>query len=72
MIFIIAILVADSVSSSNSSNGKKVAKGEIERIISLSPSITETLFALKLNDKVVGVTRFCNYPPETNGIRKYI
>jgi iron complex transport system substrate-binding protein len=34
------------------------------RIISLSPGITETLFALGLGDRVVGVTRFCNYPPE--------
>ncbi len=35
-----------------------------ERIISLAPSITETLFFLGLGDKVVGVTRYCNYPPE--------
>ncbi len=35
-----------------------------ERIISLSPSVTETLFALGLGDRIVGVTRFCNYPPE--------
>ncbi len=35
------------------------------RIVSLSPSITETLFALGLGDRVVGVTRFCKYPPET-------
>ncbi|MCR4413648.1 MAG: helical backbone metal receptor [Thermoguttaceae bacterium] len=34
------------------------------RIVSLSPSITETLFALGLGDRVVGVTRFCQYPPE--------
>jgi iron complex transport system substrate-binding protein len=34
------------------------------RIVSLAPSITETLFALGLGDKVVGVTRFCRYPPE--------
>jgi len=33
------------------------------RIISLSPSTTEILFALNLGDRVVGVTRFCNYPP---------
>lgn len=38
-----------------------------ERIISLSPSVTETLFALGLGDRVVGVTRFCNYPPEARG-----
>ena len=35
-----------------------------ERIISIAPSITEILFALGLGDKVVGVTMFCNYPPE--------
>ncbi len=35
-----------------------------ERIISLAPSNTEILFALGLGDKVVGVTDYCNYPPE--------
>lgn len=34
------------------------------RIISLAPSNTEILFALGLADRVVGVTDFCNYPPE--------
>lgn len=34
-----------------------------QRIVSLAPSITETLFALELGEQVVGVTRFCNYPP---------
>ena len=33
------------------------------RIISLAPSITETLFALGAGDDVMGVTDFCNYPP---------
>jgi len=35
-----------------------------ERIISLAPSNTEILFALGLGDKLVGVTDFCDYPPE--------
>lgn len=34
------------------------------RIVSTSPSITETLFALGLGPRVVGVSQFCNYPPE--------
>src|ERR1044072_6994628 len=33
------------------------------RILSTSPSITETLFALGLGDRVVGVSRFCRFPP---------
>lgn len=34
------------------------------RIISLSPNITEILFAMGLGDKIVGVTNFCDYPEE--------
>ena len=34
------------------------------RIVSTAPSLTETLFALGLGDRVVGVTEFCRYPPE--------
>ena len=34
------------------------------RIVSLAPNITEILFALGLGDRVVGVTRYCDYPPE--------
>lgn len=35
-----------------------------KRIVSLAPSITETLFALGAGDQIVGVTDYCNYPPE--------
>ena len=35
-----------------------------ERIISLAPSVTETLFALGLDERIVGVTLYCDYPPE--------
>ncbi len=35
-----------------------------ERIVSLAPSNTEILFALGLGDKVVGVSDYCDYPPE--------
>lgn len=38
--------------------------GTPERIISLAPSNTEILFALGLGDKVMGVTSWCDYPPE--------
>jgi iron complex transport system substrate-binding protein len=41
-------------------------KGQVcpERIVSLSPSNTEILFAVGAGDKVVGVTDYCNYPAE--------
>ena len=37
---------------------------EPERIVSLSPSHTEILFALGLGGRLVGATTYCNYPPE--------
>ena len=33
-----------------------------ERIISMAPSITETLYELEVDDRLVGVTNYCNYP----------
>jgi iron complex transport system substrate-binding protein len=35
-----------------------------QRIVSIAPSNTEILFALGLGERIVGVTKFCNYPPE--------
>lgn len=35
-----------------------------QRIVSLAPSVTETLFALGLGDRIVGVTSYCDYPVE--------
>ena len=41
-----------------------------ERVISLSPSITEILFELGKGNQIVGNTRFCNYPPGSLPIKK--
>ncbi|MBZ5601010.1 MAG: cobalamin-binding protein [Acidobacteriia bacterium] len=41
-----------------------LAVAQPRRIVSTTPSITELLYALGLGDRVVGVTRFCRYPPE--------
>ncbi|MBT5029080.1 MAG: ABC transporter substrate-binding protein [Nitrospina sp.] len=40
-----------------------------KRIISTSPSITETLFELGLKDRVIAVTDFCKYPKEACQLR---
>jgi ABC-type Fe3+-hydroxamate transport system substrate-binding protein len=40
------------------------------RIVSTSPSITETLFALGLGDHVVAVSRYCRFPPEVARLPK--
>ena len=40
----------------------------IHRIISLTPSITETLFALGAGTRIVGVTDTCDFPLEANAL----
>jgi len=40
------------------------------RIVSTVPSVTETLFALGLGDRVVGVSSFCRYPAEVERLPK--
>ena len=36
----------------------------VRRIVSLSPSSTETIYALGLQDRLVGDTDYCDYPPD--------
>lgn len=45
--------------------GRNVTLSKVpQKIVSLAPSNTEILFALGLGFKVVGVTKFCDYPSE--------
>jgi iron complex transport system substrate-binding protein len=43
---------------------------QCRRIVCMSPSLAETLFALGLGDRVVGVARDCHYPPEVENVKK--
>ena len=43
---------------------------EPQRIISTAPSNTEILFDLGLQEKIVGITNYCNFPEETKNIEK--
>ena len=41
-----------------------------EKIISLSPAITEILFLLHAEDKLIGISDYCNFPEATQQIPK--
>ena len=43
---------------------------EPQRIVSLAPSITETIFYLGAGDKLVGVTKYADWPPAVKNITK--
>ncbi|RKX69366.1 hypothetical protein DRP53_08385 [candidate division WOR-3 bacterium] len=45
-------------------------KSEVKRVVSLAPSLTEMVFFLGAQNRLVGVTTFCDYPPEAKKITK--
>ncbi len=55
---------AAAVTIRDDSGVELTVKNIPRRIVSLTPSNTEILFALGLGDRVVGVTTYCDYPPE--------
>lgn len=56
-------VAADSGITIRDQAGRQVTLERIpERIVSLSPGNTEILFALGLDEKIVGVTNYCDYP----------
>jgi iron complex transport system substrate-binding protein len=65
MVTLAAAVWAGAASEMTDMLGRRVPVPErAVRIVSLAPSITETVFALGDGDRLVGVTDYCDYPPE--------
>lgn len=64
----IFIMILLTVKTESTPSVEKVV--DPQRIISLAPNITETLFALGLADKVVAVSDYCDFPAAVNILPK--
>ena len=64
------ILFMLSCDNGNQRGSLSTARRKPERMISLAPNITEILFSLGAGERIVGVTNFCTYPPESLVKRK--
>lgn len=54
----------------NADDAKFVSDLKNQRIISLSPPVTEQLFLLGVGDKIIACTTYCTRPPEAEKIEK--
>jgi iron complex transport system substrate-binding protein len=64
----LALPLSASAASWTDALGRKLElPARPQRIVSLVPSVTEILFALGLEQRIVGVTSFCSYPEQALG-----
>ncbi|HZU82232.1 MAG TPA: helical backbone metal receptor [Polyangiaceae bacterium] len=69
LVLVLALAVAPC--AAGCSRGQAAASrpaGGAARVVSLAPSMTEALFAIGAGDRVVGRSRFCDYPPEARAL----
>lgn len=59
---LVVLLISFSVKS------EQAASSRPKRIVSLAPSVTETLFALGAGEQLVGICTFCDFPHEVERI----
>jgi iron complex transport system substrate-binding protein len=65
LVFLASLLMQDRCD--NPLRPESMPYWQCRRIVSMAPSVTETLYALGLGDCVVGVTCDCRYPSEIEG-----
>ena len=77
----VALLCLSALSAAAALSGQESVKDDFGRpftlpaatpgrIVSMAPNVTEILFALGLGPNLVGVTRFCDFPPEARALPK--
>ncbi len=64
IVALVGLVAFGAVLVARRSRPAEPVRGSRFRIVSLAPNLTETLFALGAGNEVVGVTSYCNYPPE--------
>ena len=63
--WLLVAILGSAIAACSRGKAAKVSAGSgARRIVSLNPSTTEALFAIGAGDRVVGRSRFCDFPPE--------
>lgn len=65
-IYLLTLSTTGHLLFTDSKNRISVIPNNPQRIISMAPSITEILYELEVEDRLVGATDYCNYPAEAS------
>jgi iron complex transport system substrate-binding protein len=68
--FILAAYLAAVFLTDNKTNDHGISCQTPERVISINPAATEIIFELGCSEKLIAVSNFCDYPPETKNLPK--
>jgi iron complex transport system substrate-binding protein len=66
----VRLFVASLIVSAAHASFAQATSAYPQRIVSLAPSVTETLFALGFGNRIVGVSTYCDYPAEARKLPK--
>lgn len=64
VLVLLAWLIPEIPASPAGRDRQVFAPASPRRLVSLAPSMTEILYFLEAGDRLVGVTSYCNFPPE--------
>jgi len=68
LILFLLILVVAMVGLKQAPINTESSQNEPQRIITLAPNITEIAFALGLDEQVIAVTKYCDYPAQVKSL----
>lgn len=69
-LLVVSALPAQAVKFTDATGAVINLPARAQRVVSLSPALTEIFFAAGAGSKIVGVTTYCNYPLEVNALPK--
>jgi iron complex transport system substrate-binding protein len=69
-LLVLSLFLVAMIAPAHAAAANPASTSNPRRIVSLAPSVTETLFALGFGSRVIGVTTHCDYPAEAKKIAK--
>ena len=68
LLLVIAAMTSLTLAMCSRDRAAPAASTDAHRVVSVTPATTEALFAIGAGDRVIGRSRFCDWPPQAAGL----